>query len=79
MSAFASATPALVLGSATDTRINGGDMLQPNGQPIKTSGVTQLKFVAGVTSHGANLSAQTNKARFQQDGTDVTTQIVVNP
>ncbi|MEO5958007.1 MAG: hypothetical protein ABIR80_02735, partial [Opitutaceae bacterium] len=73
------ATPVLVLGSASDVRITGGDMQQSNNRPVQVSGIAQLKFAAGVTSHGGALPAQTNKARFEQNGSDVTEQIVVNP
>ena len=73
------AIPVLLLGSAADTQITGGDLLQTNGQPVKISGVTQLKFVAGTTSQGVALPAQTNRAHLQQNGADVTAQVVVNP
>lgn len=73
------AIPVLLLGSASDTRITGGDLLQANGQAVQVSGLTQLKFTAGITSHGGDLPARTNKAVLRQDGTDVTSQVVVNP
>jgi uncharacterized delta-60 repeat protein len=74
------ATPVFMIGSSPDTRITGGDLLQANGQPVKVSGLTQLKFTAGSTSHVANnRPAQTNKAVLQQNGVDVTAQVVVNP
>ncbi len=73
------ATPVLIIGSSPDTRITGGNLLQANGQPVKVSGLTQLMFTAGTKSNGATLPAQTNKAVLQQDGTDVTAQIVLNP
>jgi len=79
INAFDAASPVLVLGSADTTQVNGGDLAQANAQPVKVSGVTQLKFVAGLTSQGTTLPAQNNKARLEQNGTDVTTQIVVNP
>jgi hypothetical protein len=69
----------LVLGSAGDTRVAGGDMLQANARPVTVAGVTQLRFVNGVKSNGNALPAQTNKAVFQENGVDVTNQIVVNP
>jgi len=80
INASATATPMFIIGSSPDTRITGGDLLQANSQPVKVSGLTQLKFTAGSTSHGsADLPAQTNKAVLMQNGVDVTTQIVVNP
>jgi hypothetical protein len=79
ISAFDTATPVLVLGSASDTRVTGGDMTQANGQAVTVSGVTQLKFTPGSDSHGHLFAAQANKAVYKQDGVEVTAQIVVNP
>jgi outer membrane protein assembly factor BamB/subtilisin family serine protease len=79
INATGAATPVLIIGSSPDTRITGGDLLQANGQPVKVTGLTQLKFTAGGTSNNAPLPAQTNKAVLQQNGIDVTAQIVVNP
>ncbi|MEO5960855.1 MAG: hypothetical protein ABIR80_17235 [Opitutaceae bacterium] len=42
-----------------DARIARGDVVQRNGQPVKVSGIAQLKFTAGTTSQGITLSAQT--------------------
>ncbi len=77
--AFGDATPTLVLGSAGDVRVTGGDLQQTNSRAIKVAGVSQVKFVGGTTSHGVALPAQQNRARFDQNGVDVTAQIVVNP
>lgn len=77
--AFDAATPVLVLGSAADVRVTGGDMAQTNGKAVLVSGVTQLKFTGGSDSHGHLFAAKANKAKFLQNGTDVTAQIVVNP
>ena len=74
-----SAAPVLVIGSSPDTRITGGDLLQTNGQAVAVAGLTQLKFTAGTTSHGATLPAQVNQAVLRQSGADVTAQVVVNP
>lgn len=80
INASGAATPVLLLGGATDnTWITGGDLLQSNAQPVRVSGLAQLKFMAGQTSHGGLLPAQTNKAVLHQNGADVTTAIVVNP
>jgi hypothetical protein len=79
INAFDAATPVIMIGSSPDTRITGGDLSQPNGQPVKVSGLTQLKFTAGSDSSGTLLSAKANRATLQQSGTDVTAQIVVNP
>ncbi len=80
VSASGAARPVLLLGGATgDTWITGGDLLQSNGQPMRVSGITQLKFMAGQNSHGVVLPAQNNKTILLQNGVDVTTAIVVNP
>jgi hypothetical protein len=60
-------------------RITGGDLLQLNDRAVQVDGITQLKFTAGQDSHGHELTAQANKAKLEQDGVDVTAQIVVNP
>ncbi len=77
--ASGTATPYLTLGGGADVRITGGNLFQSNRAAVQVSGITQLKFTAGTTSHGVPLTAQTNQARLMQNGTDVTTQIVVNP
>ena len=77
--ASAAASPVFIIGSSSDTRITGGNLLQANGQPVKVSGLTQLKFTAGGTSGGGSLPAQANQAILQQNGADVTSQVVVNP
>jgi len=79
ISASGNASPVLLLGSASDVRVTGGDLWQANGQPVQVSGITQLKFVDGTTSGGAFLPAQADKSRLMQNGADVTTQLVVNP
>lgn len=71
------ATGVLRLGSSTDVRIIGGNLEQLNARAVQVSGVTQLKFTAGITSHGVARPAQTNQARLEQDGVDITSQIVV--
>lgn len=50
--------PGLRLGSATDVRICGGDLLQPNGRSVAVSGFGELKMVEGATSHGVTLAAR---------------------
>lgn len=79
INAFDTATPVILLGSVGDAQINGGDMFQTNGAAIKVSGITQLKFMAGTTSNGVLLPAQNNRGRFEDNGVDVTNQIVVKP
>ncbi len=80
LSAYGSATPVLVLGAANaETRVAGGDLLQANGQPIQVNGVSQLRFAAGIDSHGKPLNALSNRGQFRRNGQNVTSQIVVNP
>lgn len=77
--AFDAARPVLVVGAASEVRITGGDLLQPNGEPVQVRGIGRLRFTAGSDSHGRALAAQTNRAVLQESGIDVTAQIVVNP
>ncbi|ACB73928.1 Ig-like domain-containing protein [Opitutus terrae] len=79
LTASGSASPMLVLGAGDDVRITGGDLWQANGKPVQVSGIAQLKFVDGTTSHGVLLSAQRDRSRLEEDGVDVTAQVVVNP
>ncbi len=79
ISGFNGAAAMFVLGAASDVRITGGDLAQANLQPVAVKGIAQLRFVDGVTSHGVALPAQRNQARLEQDGVNVTDQIVVNP
>ncbi len=76
--AHVAARPVVVLGEADDVRIAGGDLFQPNGMPVQVSGFTRMAFAAGVTSHGTALPARRNRARLEQDGVDVTAQIVAD-
>lgn len=75
------AVPVFVIGSSSDTRITGGDLLQTNSQAVRVSGLTQLKFTAGIDANGNALSAKTNKGvlKDKDTNTDVTAQVVVNP
>jgi hypothetical protein len=75
------ATPVIVIGSSPDTRIAGGDLLQSVGHAVQVAGITQLKFTAGVDSHGRPSPAKANRAVLilRSDGSDVTNAIVVNP
>ncbi|HVU24979.1 MAG TPA: hypothetical protein VHE13_12710, partial [Opitutus sp.] len=73
------ATPAIIVGSVSDARITGGNLHQTNGAAVQVSGLTQLKFTAGLGSDGTLYPAQQNQAVLEHDGVDVTSQIVVNP
>jgi hypothetical protein len=79
VSAGYSASPMLLLGSAFDVRITGGDLWQANSRAVQVSGITSLRFVDGTTSHGRILSAQAGRSRLEQQGVDVTAQISVSP
>jgi hypothetical protein len=80
VNAFDSAVPVILLGGNNgDTRITGGDLYQQNGQAVQVSGLTKLKFTNGTDSHGSVLPAARNRAVLEQNGVDVTTQVVVNP
>ena len=79
VSASDDATPTLTIGSGTDIRITGGDLLQPNGRPVQVKGITTMRLTAGGSSHSGRplLDPQTNKATFQEDG--VAKQITTTP
>lgn len=79
ISAGYNASPMLLLGSAFDVRITGGDLWQANSRAVQVSGITSLRFVDGTTSHGRVLSAQLGRSRLEQQGVDVTAQISVSP
>jgi hypothetical protein len=79
ITAFDSAKPMIRVGSAADVRITGGDLYQDNGRPVQVSGLTSVKFTDGTDSHGNLLPAKANRATLLDNGTDVTTQLVVNP
>ncbi|HWA85320.1 MAG TPA: choice-of-anchor Q domain-containing protein [Opitutus sp.] len=77
--AFDDAIPVIQLGGVSDARITGGDLFQDNGAAVQVSGLTQVKFTAGGDSGGKVLPAKANQAVLEQDGVDVTAQIVVGP
>ncbi|HWA84849.1 MAG TPA: family 16 glycosylhydrolase [Opitutus sp.] len=79
LDARGTATPVIILGSAGDVRVTGGSLLQSNAAPVQVSGLTQLQFAAGSDSAGNLLPAQRNQAILEEDGRDVTDQVVVNP
>lgn len=70
------AVPVLMLGSASDVRIAGGNLQQPNASPVKVSGFTRLQFTANIDSHGNAVAAGSNQARLVQNGLDVTARVV---
>jgi hypothetical protein len=88
ISAFDTATPVIIIGSSTnnDVRITGGDLDQANGRAVQINGFTKLQMAAGTTSHYVDAStpsqffnAKSIRGRLELNGTDVTSQVVVNP
>jgi len=73
------AIPVFRIGSGGDVRVTGGDLSQSNGRAVQVSGITQLHFRDGSSSHGTLFSARTNQGQLEQNGVNVTAQIVVNP
>ncbi len=72
IAAFDAATPYLVLGRATDVRITGGDLLQPNGRAVQVDGFDYLQMDAGTNSHNQPQPGQPLRGRLEQGGIDVT-------
>jgi hypothetical protein len=70
------ATPVLQLGSADDVRVTGGNLSQLNGRAVRVSGFNRLTFADGTDSHGRLFTAQSNRALLEQNGSDVTAQLV---
>jgi len=79
INAVDAAMPVLVFGAASDTRINGGDLFQTNGQPVNVSGITKLKFVEGRTSAGDKLPQKFLRGTLQQNGAVVSAQLAAYP
>lgn len=79
VTAFDAAMPVILIGSVSDARVTGGDMFQSNGQYVRVSGMTRLKFTEGTDSNGSLLPAQLNRALYKQSGTDVTARLLANP
>ena len=79
INAAGSATPMLLVGSATPPKITGGNLWQANNQAVQIGGFSHLNFVDGTDSHGALLPAQSNVARLERDGVDVAAQVAVSP
>lgn len=73
------ATPIILVGAVSDARITGGNLLSHNNSPIQVSGLTHLKFTAGLDASGQTYPAAPNAAVLIEDGQDVTSRIVVNP
>lgn len=79
ITASGSASALIVLGGAAEVQITGGDLWQANGQPVQVSGFSRMVFVNGTTSNNVTLLAQNQRSRLEQDGVDVTAELVVKP
>lgn len=79
ISAADTATPVILLGSASDTRITGGDLEQANARAVQVSGLVGLQFRNGSDSHGNIFAAKANKGVLEQNGANVTAQIAQPP
>jgi uncharacterized delta-60 repeat protein len=71
------AVPVLILGSAAEVKITGGDLQQSNNRSVQFTGATRVRLVAGTKSSGDELPVQPNRACLERDGDDVTTQVVI--
>jgi len=76
VAAFDAARPVLRLGGAGDVRVTGGDLGQGNSQAVQVSGIGRLRFTAGQDSAGNLLAAQSCRGALQENGVDVTAQVV---
>lgn len=82
ITAFDDAVPYLQFGVNSRFRsvqVTGGDLYQPNGQPIRIKGFEEIIGIAGVSIPGKPWPIGPNLARYERDGLDVTDQIVVPP
>lgn len=77
--AAGTATPVMLLGSGGDVRITGGDLVQTNGRAVQISGVAQLQFRNGSTSHGTILPAQSIGGQLEENGANATARIALPP
>lgn len=79
--ALEAAEPVLVFGATPNAedglRVTGGDLGQANGRAIRLSGVNRVLMGAGTDAHDRAEAAQTNQARFERAGVDVTPIVVV--
>ncbi len=76
INAFDAATPVLVIGSASDVRVTGGDLLQANGSHILVDGLSSVQLTAGTTSQGTAQPVQPVRGLLERNGVDVTSQLV---
>ena len=80
INAKTSATSYLTIGKADGNLwVTGGDLSQDNGRSVQVAGFTALHFKDGSTSGNVLMPAQANKGVLVQNGTDVTSQVVLAP
>ncbi len=75
IAAYGNATPFLWFGNHSgfgSLSIAGGDLSQPNGRAIQTTGFQNIVMRAGTTSAGTYLPVQTVVGRVDRNGVDVT-------
>lgn len=81
--AFDDANPMLVFGSTPNAenglRILGGDLQQANSRAVEVRGINKILMSAGTDSHNRFEIPQTNKAKLENAGADVTNSVIVNP
>ena len=76
INAFNAAIPTIVVGSASDVRITGGDLLQPTGKSVQVDGLSLLQLTAGTDSKGTVQAVQPLHGRLERNGLDLTSQLV---
>lgn len=76
---FDTSTAVIITGAVGDAQITGGSLAQSNGRPVQVSGLTQLKFVNGTTSHSVVLPAQLIQGQLLDNGIDVTAAVASSP
>ena len=75
--ASGTASPVLIIGSTSDARITGGNLFQPNGQPVQVSnGLTKLTFTPGGDSQGTSLPEYYNQSVLMLNGSNVNSTVV---
>lgn len=78
IAAMGDAAPVINLGSSGSVLIAGGDLWQPNSQPVQVEGIGQITLGAGTDSNGNVLPAKSNRALLTQNGIDVTAQLTTS-
>jgi hypothetical protein len=69
------AIAVILTGAVKDARITGGSLEQLNDGAIEVDELSGLKFTEGQTSDGTMLPPQTNQAKFERGGEDVTAEV----